>query len=338
MNLTDSTEIVRPTQTIANQRIKTGSNCLISYIEVWVPSVDGQHLCLSSACRVGDRRALLENKVSPIAIGEGIAGRAWKQRSSTIVQESPSELLQHYCQVSGESLVALIAIPLFAQSSICGVVVLGLGEGLGGIELWSRDDRDELAVTASYYRGLKSLEFIHQYVRFPKGGGFPGKIWKSGQPAVMHDLSSHADVVSTFAHDEAEITSVLGVPIGSSGGFAQSVLMMMSAQQSPLAGAIECCQCSTEIVRADDDSELDSSMKISVTASAGVLLTGDGEQPRRWHSDEKWQQLVCERLSNKPVPQLLHSEQITLPDGAEIALVLPVFRVQKLENIINFFF
>lgn len=325
------------TQATHDQVPISSSATLILYVEVWTLSPDEKQLVLSNACRLGDSKEFITPEVTSVARGEGLAGRAWSQNSASIVQEAPSELIEHYCQRSGEELIALIAIPIFHQTAMSGVVVLGLGNGYGAAELWTRDDRDELSVSMSYYAGLTSLEFIHQYVRFPKGGGFPGKIWKSGLPRVADNLDSNADVVSTFDHDAAKITAAVGLPLGSSGGFASCVLLLLSARQTPLANTIELWECETRKEQVSDDAEPVTSVAI-VNTNTMFLSTAENAKSALPEATSDWRTTVCDLIAENQTPQLHSVDRSELPEGITFALSIPVYRVQKLVGILNFMF
>jgi hypothetical protein len=191
----------------------------------------------------------------------------------------------------------------------------------------------------SYYSGLTSLEFIHQYVRFPKGGGFPGKIWKSGLPRVADDLDSNADVVSTFDHDAAKITAVVGLPLGSSGGFASCVLLLLSARHSPLARTIELWECEIhkQPARDSDDAEPVTSVAI-VKTNTMLLLPAQDSTGARLETTGDWRTTVCDVIAENQTPLLLSDDQTELPEGISFALFIPVFRVQELAGILNFMF
>ena len=138
---------------------------------------------------------------------------AWNQRSAVILQEAPSELLQRISTQNGLELTALIAYPIIHGHDVLSVVVLGIGCGPGAFEVWSRDDRDELSISASYYSGLKSLEFISRYVRFPKGAGLPGVVWKSRQPKLVVNLAKSPDFMRSFDSGETQPDTGLGLPV-----------------------------------------------------------------------------------------------------------------------------
>jgi len=215
---------------------------LIHYIEVWNVEQDGQSMQLASCCRL--RGSLVDSETPErfVRNGEGLAGMAWNQRRAVILQEAPSELLDRIGAKNGMELAALIAYPIMKGQSVVSVIVFGISLGPGAFEVWSRDDRDELSISASYYSGLKSFEFISRHVRFPKGAGLPGAVWKTGQPRLASDLPRSSGFMRSFAADETELNTGLGLPVGSAAGHSDSILLLLSSNSKPIALGFEIWQ------------------------------------------------------------------------------------------------
>ncbi len=218
------------------------SGTLVQYIEVWNADDDGQSMLLQSHTRL--RGSMVDSGTSDrrVRSGEGLAGMALNQRHAIILQESPSELLQRIGAKNGMELAALIAYPIMKGHQVLSVIVFGIVSGPGAFEVWSRDDRDELSISASYYSGLKSFEFISRHVKFPKGAGLPGAVWKTGQPKLAPDLIHGAGFMRSFAADETELNTGLGLPVGSSAGNSESILLLLSSNAKPIAVGFEIWQ------------------------------------------------------------------------------------------------
>jgi hypothetical protein len=219
--------------------VAAAQTTLIQYIEVWHLADDGQTMRLQSYARL--RGSVVDSGTSDRQIhsGEGIAGMAWNQRHAIILQEAPSELLQRMGTQNGLELTALIAYPVMKGQDVSGVVVLGISDGPGACEIWSRDDRDELSISASYYSGLKNLEFISRYVRFPKGAGLPGAVWKSGQAKLATDLMNSPAFMRSCDTDETQLNTGLALPVGSTAGNSDSILLLLSSHATPIANVFE---------------------------------------------------------------------------------------------------
>lgn len=212
---------------------------LVQYAEVWVMDDDAQSLLLQGRGRIRGNADETVPSVVRLKNGEGPAGMSWHQRRAIILQEAPSELLTRLGLKNGVELSALVAFPVLQAQQVRAVVVLGIGNGPGAFEVWNRDDRDELSVSAGYYSGLKKFEFISRFVRFPKGAGLPGSVWKSGDVGIASDLPQNDRFMRSFAADDTELNTGLGLPVGSFGGHSESVLVLLSSHSKPIANVFE---------------------------------------------------------------------------------------------------
>lgn len=213
--------------------------CLIECIDVWHVDAAGCSLRRHQQVRLSDRCLASHGDDVRIREGEGPAGMAWHQKRAVILHEEPSALLTRIGAQQGLELAALVAYPVIRGQTVLSVVVFGIGNGPGAFEVWSRDDRDELSVCAGYYSRLRTFEYISRHVRFPKGAGLPGIVWKTGLPRLANDLPMNDRFMRSFATDEAELHTGLGLPVGSSAGLSDSVLVLLSSDERPIARRFE---------------------------------------------------------------------------------------------------
>ncbi len=313
---------------------QAGIETMIQYVEVWTPNKDASRLQLTSKQVVGSsaERGHLTD-VPEVQSGEGLPGRAWHLKSATILQEEPNELLKKISAAVGTELSALLAIPVFRQQEIRGVVVLGLGQGFGGAEVWNRDERDELAVQVSHYCGLPSFEFISKYTRFPKGAGVPGRVWITGEAQMQKKLGQSDSFIRSFGNDPAIVSTVVGVPIGQSRGFPDSVLLLLSSAQNPLAGDIELWNCRT--ITATDETALPVVSLVRAESVGGSLEESDDMTTKFFPT---WRGNLLEQLEMNGVPILSTSDELDLPWGTTFNLALPVFSKSELTGVLNLMF
>ncbi|MBC7968061.1 MAG: GAF domain-containing protein [Fuerstia sp.] len=250
--------------------VSANQGTLVQYIEVWHVEEDGQTMRLQSHARLRENVVDFGTSDRQIRSGEGIAGMAWNQRHAVILQEAPSELLQRIGTQNGLNLTALIAYPIMRGHDVLSVVVFGISDGPGAFEIWSRDDRDELSISASYYSGLKNLEFMSRYVRFPKGAGLPGTVWKTGMPKLAPDLAHSASFMRSFDADETPLSTGFGLPVGSTAGHSESILLLLSSSTMPIARAFEIW---TPHVVTEESTEF------QCIASAWDAADSDGDRP-----------------------------------------------------------
>ena len=257
--------------TSSTSKTVAANGTLVQYIEVWNADADGQSMLLQSHTRL--RGSLVDSDTSDrrVRSGEGLAGMAWHQRHAIILQESPSDLLQRIGAQNGMELAALVAYPVMKGHKVLSVIVLGIGSGPGAFEVWSRDDRDELSISASYYSGLKSFEFISRHVKFPKGAGLPGAVWKTGQPKLAQDLAHSAGFMRSLTAEESELNTGLGLPVGSSAGNSESILVLLSSKAKPIAVGFEIWQPQAALSVVTDTPNLSQTVaEWSAVASSGV--------------------------------------------------------------------
>ncbi len=223
-------------------RNAAGCATLVQSIEVWSLADDGETMRLDDEVHWEEGASIRPVAERSVRSGEGMVGMAWKQRDAIILNEGDSVARNYSFAADTRKPEAWVAYPVLVGHDVQQVIVLGIAPGPGAFELWSRDDRDEVSVSASYYVGLKSFEFISRYVRFPRGAGLPGTVWKTGQPKLVSNLSQSPGFMRSFAADETELNIGLGLPIGGSTGTSGAVLLLLSSPAKPIAVGFEIWQ------------------------------------------------------------------------------------------------
>ncbi|MFI4876462.1 MAG: hypothetical protein ACIALR_14025 [Blastopirellula sp. JB062] len=150
-----------------------------------------------------------------------------------------------------------LAFPCATSQSLRGGVEMIFFPDDGAIaawELWRRDDRDELKLSAGVYRNLPYIERITPYVRFPRRSGMPGEIWENRRAACVLDLGESLNFMRASGARSAGLTSGVGLPFMQSEFELANVLLLLGSRQTPLFSQVE-------IWTPDDD-------------SAGLVRTG----------------------------------------------------------------
>ena len=311
------------TMTTEPSTMTSESLTLINYVEVWtLPENDdgtpAESLRLNHAYVIDRDKAQAVESNGQNRPGEGIAGSAWKQQGPVILQGENSAVLQHVRGIAGVPINALLAIPVYRDYDLVNVVVFGVTDGNGGIEIWSRDERDELAISGAYYEGLPSFEFISQYVRFPKGAGVPGACWKDGRPRIVPRPHAAPGFIRSFDKDPAHLADCIGLPIGREYGFAGSVILLLSDESKPFARNFDLWQCESS---APSDSDSDPAIKFS------------GSSSKASDFDPAWCQQICDQVARERGTILLNSETGNLPDGFEFGVVMPFFAKESINEL-----
>lgn len=211
----------------------------------------------------------------------------------------------------------MIAIPVYCEFTLLNVIVIGFDSGNSGLEIWTRDDRDELSISGSYYDGLASFEFISRYVRFPKGAGLPGSCWKTGRPRIIENPSKDPDFIRSFDRDPTEPVQCVGLPISREYGFPASILLLLSDIERPLAKRIDILRC--ESVETD-----------------GVF----GPKLTESHSGENapWMQPILDSVGKFQTAMALEPGSELLPEGYRYGLVMPFFADKQIEDLVVMLF
>lgn len=297
----------------------TTASCLIRYVEVWTPEPDNpQQVVLESANIINPENL---NPISPSVTrfneGEGAIGSAIRQRAPVIFQDMPCADLERIRSETNVDISALLAFPVYFEDKLINVIALGLIEGHGAAEIWTRDDRDELSISGSFYRGLDSFEYISQHVKFPKGAGLPGVCWKQGIPKMVNDPSANPNFIRSFDRDPAKLESVIGLPISRTYGYPASILLLMSSEANPLSKYSAIVK-----VEAEEPTE---EVPLPAMQATAIECSSDGSESL------SWQQAAIDGVSNCGRSSILTGDDIG--DGYHAAIAVPFSKKGRTDRV-----
>lgn len=310
----------------------TSTTSLIRYVEIWQVGADAQSepqkLSACVACAFADEEVRsIDCSGKKVDAGEGIAGSAWKQNATVVIQDRESTILKEASEKSGLELTAVVAVPFVNDRHSVTIVVFGLSDGFGGLEVWSRDDRDELSISGSYYEGLDSFEFISQYVRFPRGSGLPGNSWKSRRPRMVKDPGVDANFIRSFAKDPADLSACVGIPVTCEYGSDGAVLLLLSATQQPIARQIDILRCESATPNEHDGFP---PVKL-IGHESTALVTEEAAFARR-------AQATCDRLAQTRNVMWLAADDHCVPEDAQASLLVPFFDKHQIRSVLQLSF
>ena len=311
------------TMTPKPSTLTSESLTLVNYVEVWtLPASEDDEaqpdLQLDHAYVIDSEQPRRLDASGQNKPGEGIAGSAWKQKGPVILEGENSSVLQHVNNVSGVPIKALLAIPVYNDYTLVNVVVFGLTAGHGGVEVWSRDDRDELAINGAYYEGLESFEFISQYVRFPKGAGVPGACWRDGRPRIVSQPQLAPNFIRSFDKDPATPSLCIGLPIGREYGFAASIILLLSDADKPFARNFNLWHCESAASCEEEPHPTIKFLNPSVDVADFDLSVC---------------QSICDRVAATRQTILLTSAEDGLPAGYRFGVVIPFFVNESINDL-----
>ena len=210
--------------------------------EVWTPTRERDALELhSGAYGTLDRLS----KVSSALIfpyGEGLPGRAWAARSPIILKEFTRDDFIRVDEAHAAGITAAVALPVFAGEFLQAVLVFLCGDSdalAGAIEVWRGDYLDELSLVDGYYGGLQEFESLSRHIKFQRGRGLPGIVWKSGRPEFMIDLGSNStSFLRARSATQVGIRAAVGIPFYC-GVELDTIVTFLSSRSTPIARRFE---------------------------------------------------------------------------------------------------
>lgn len=211
------------------------SELLIRFVEVWHADQETHKVVPVNAIAMPENAS--QSSASPYIHSDelqAMVSEACQSKSVAFIRHTDSSL-DALSEHTGCQIVAILCIPVVRERAVQGAVLLGLSDVYGAIEIWGRDDRDELSISDGHYAGLPSFEYITRYTRFPKGAGLPGGVWKSGSARVARKLDKSSAFIRSFGCDPATVSAAVALPIADSLGFPKSVLMFLQAAKHPLS-------------------------------------------------------------------------------------------------------
>ena len=296
----------------------TTDSSLIRYLEIWVPAEDGS-VELESANVIDSKRLrAVSPSITKFKAGEGAIGSAVKQRAPVIFQDLPSADLERVRNESHIPISAILVFPVYFEDRLINVVNLGLVDGHGAAEIWTRDDRDELSISGSFYRGLESFEYMSQHVKFPKGAGLPGYCWKFGVPKMLDDPGGNPNFIRSFDRDPATLTSVVGLPISRTYGYPASILLLMSSQSLPLSSYAAVLKVDAD--QPDEDTPFPAITVTSIESSSNHV------------TELTWHQAAVNRVATSGRCAILNDDAIG--DGLQCGIAIPFTRKGRIDRVV----
>lgn len=235
-----------------------------------------------------------------------------------ILEGLSSAEIQDTVRDSEMPITTMLAIPIYREFTLVDVIVLGLAEGNSGLELWTRDDRDELGISGACYRGLESFEFISRHVKFPKGAGLPGYTWKYGRPKIIDRPQTNPEFIRSFDRDSAHIERCVGLPIGREYGFTASVLLLLSDAETPIADEMDVWSCDSAT-----PSEEQPLPEVTFKNSYSGTDSTDKQQ---------WCQSVCDQIAQSRGSVLL-GDANEPSSQSPLGIAIPIFDGQKINDV-----
>lgn len=190
---------------------------MIAAAEVWTPLGDGSGIELAQTLAEPAIAEALPTQGDRLLGGEGLAGQAWAREVPLLISQiTPQEFPQAEA-LKERGVAAAVALPTFDRGKVSAVLLLYLrgGEGVqAGVEFWAgRSGQHELSISDAHHGDLDRFAKISRYVNFPIGSGLPGKVWETGRPRVMPNLSQSPDFLRSTGAESDGLTVGFGLPL-----------------------------------------------------------------------------------------------------------------------------
>lgn len=215
---------------------------LIRAMEVWELNAAQDRLVWSSGA-YGDLEEMREASTQvTFDFGEGLPGAAWQTRTPVILHSLLSGNFKRVELARDSGMECGIAWPCFQGEVLRGVVVLFCGavDGCqGAFEVWSRNERNELGLSASLYANLERFGRISHFVKFPRGAGLPGQTWEMRFPKVLNRLGDNAAFLRASGARAEGLQEAISFPIMRSSIELDSIILLLSSGDTPIYRAAE---------------------------------------------------------------------------------------------------
>lgn len=135
----------------------------------------------------------------------------------------------------------VMSVPVYRNAKIISLAVFvgNTDPGrVGVLELWQPiGEYDELNLTGGYYGALDRFQNVSSFVRFEKGSGLPGQVWRNHCFVVHDNLPSHVGFLRAAGASAESLQVAFGIPVFAETFLASAVLI--SSDASPIARGYE---------------------------------------------------------------------------------------------------
>ncbi|QDU90452.1 hypothetical protein Pla175_38560 [Pirellulimonas nuda] len=309
---------------------------LVRAIEVWRCDDSGQRLTLASGAYGDDDELRSGSESMSFCLGEGLPGMAWRDRSPVVMHDLQAGEFLRAELAERVGLSSGIAVPCLHRQQVAGVVTFLCDHGQdaeGAFEVWRRNQRDELALSGSYYANLDRFGLISQYVKFPKRAGLPGKVWSEQSPKLVGNLGSSKEFMRAAGARAEGLNAALGLPIFSSPLEIDSVVCLLSSARSPIASVIEVWTPAEPDDEGTDSLTLRSAfygpyVDLAPAASQRRLSRGEGLAGRAW------QEMAPVATDDAPAFETARGRRLS-EYGLSTGLGFPVFVGERLAAVVT---
>lgn len=294
----------------------------IKAIEIWIPDSDGGMLIHNDGYYGPLKPFEAISKGFAFGFDEGLPGKAWSAKRPVVLKDLQDASFMRQDAAAAAGLKSAVAIPVFADDIIKGVVTLFCGDdedNVGAIEVWHKEPlSNQIEFVEGHFGSADLFEFESRHVKFMKGFGLPGLVWSSGMPHVMKNLGRNKRFVRSLSAQRAGMLHALGFPCGVQSEDENWVLTMLSGHGNPLARCFESWVSKPDGSGIMFDNGVCEFREDLNSVYAGKVLTGtDGTIGKAWASGVP---AMCSDLWSEGEPV----QSSALSVGLSVLVALPV--------------
>ncbi|MCO8125423.1 GAF domain-containing protein [Stieleria sp. TO1_6] len=186
---------------------------------------------------------------------EGVAGSTNHPLVDRAVAETMHTGLPCISQSDdGDQDAVVMTVPVYRGDHIISLAALvgcPVDGAVGVMEVWQPVGTfDELSLTQGYFGSLERFQNVSSFVRFEKGSGLPGQVWRNLSFTVHDDLPAHPGFLRAAGASAESLQVAVGMPVAGDVFLASALLV--SSDAAPVARGYEVWRC------ADDELLLES--------------------------------------------------------------------------------
>ena len=137
---------------------------------------------------------------------------------------------------------AMLAVPFMIEGVLRAGLVLSINcppASMGAVEIWKRDQRDELGLNGAVFSSLSRFASISRHVRFPRGSGLPGQCWENRRAVIVTGLGSAPNFMRAAGARAGGLDVGAALPVMTSEFELNSVILLLSSKTTPIAQVFE---------------------------------------------------------------------------------------------------
>jgi hypothetical protein len=173
---------------------------------------------------------------------EGLPGKTWAAGHPIVLKNLSNSYFRRGDAAFAEALTCAIALPIIRHGELTAVLVQFFGDNRyqrGAVEIWNAPaGAAELALTDGYFGRTDQLARASRDTRFACGEGIPGRVWQSGMPLLVAEVSGDDVFLRRDSAEQVLIHRAVGIPCCASDE-GHWVMTFLSVRNSPLARRFE---------------------------------------------------------------------------------------------------